>query len=120
MCAFGVQSLGVQGVDTLSSECVSRIVTASQSPLPQPISNFSFDARLAPRGSAGRAGEFCGCRRAGFPAWGAPGQVDLRPGMRARGVLTVADPGAAAAEKFLETCSRSFERCSARFERETV
>lgn len=110
MCAFGVQPLGVQGVDTRSCECVSKIVTVSQSPLPQPISNFFFDARVAPRVSAGRAGEFCGCRRAGSPARGAPGQVDLRLGMRARRVLTVADPGASAAEKFLETRSPSFER----------
>lgn len=87
--------------------CVSRI-TIFQSPLPEPISKFSFDALPAPRVPAGDGQRLdcalSGCPGAGSLALGAPGQVHLRP-CAGRCVLTAADTAAFATAKFMETWS---------------
>ena len=89
-----VQLLCVQDVDTRSGVCVR--LESPFSPLPQPISKFSFDALPASRVPAGYCRRvscsLSSCPRADSPAVSAPGQVDLRPRAR-RCVLTAADTG---------------------------
>lgn len=108
---------------TLWCVCVCVRLVSPFPPLPQPASKFSFDALSAPRVPASDCRRvscsLSSCPPAGSLAASAPGQVDLSPRAR-RCVLTAADTGAVATEKFTETFSWFFEICSARLGRETV
>lgn len=122
VCAFGY-NCSVCRTWTHALVCVCVRLESPFSPLPQPASKFSFDALPAPRVPASDCRRvscsLSSCPPAGSLAASAPGQVALSPRAR-RCVLTAADTGAFATEKFRETFSWFFEICSARLGRETV